>query len=194
MKRRIMLLCSTLFLVLAACSQRDYQSEIDAAISQDNVRQAKELYKAWVEAEDNPNIEREYIRFLFENKQYRDFDRVVSTYLRTYPEDTEIKNLRFDYYAKLAGDAEEQGYYGDAIHYIVNYLLSPDFRDYRRWEDRQVTILKKWYEEEEKKKDQAAMRKVIQNTINLGFENLAKSMNMEIYQEIASASSPEPNE
>lgn len=194
MKSRIILLCSSLLLLLVACSQRDYESEIKAAISEDNIREAKTLYREWVDAEKNPNIEREYIRFLFENKQYRDFDRAISSYLQTYPEDSEIKNLRFEYYAKLAADSEEQGYYGDAIHYIVNYLLSPDFRDYRRWEGRQVIILKKWYEKAEGEKDDAEMRKIVSNTVNLGFDNLAKTMNPEIYDDIAKAGESSSNE
>lgn len=185
MKSRSFLFCLTLVVLVLGCSQRDYQSEIKAAISQDNIREAKDLYKEWVDAEDNPNIEREYIRFLFENKQYRDFDRAISDYLATYPEDSEIKNLRFDYYAKLATDAEEQGYYGDALHYIVNFLLSPDFRDYRRWEDRQTAVLKKWYEEEAKKKNEDGIRKVLVNMMNLGFENMAKSLNPEVYKELS---------
>jgi hypothetical protein len=167
---------------------------VKAAINAENVREAKKLYKEWVEAENNPNIEREYIRFLFENKQYRDFDRAVTSYLQSYPEDSEIKNIRFDYYAKLAADAEEQGYYGDALHYIVNFLLSPDFRDYRRWESRQVTVLKKWYEDQEAKKDEAGMRKVLNNMVNLGFENMAKSLNPQIYEEISSAEQVEGGE
>ena len=187
MGSRIAYICCLLML-LVGCSQRDYSAEIKQLVDDNKIRNAKVLYKEWVEKERNPNIEREYIQFLFDHKQYRDFDNTAKDYLSRYPQDSEVKNLRFDYYALLAGASEREGRYGDALFYITQHLLSPDYRDYRRWESRQGTVLKKWYEYAEKDDDPAERRKVLVQMRNLGFDNLAKSLNPELYAELESAS------
>lgn len=158
--------------------------EIDKLIAQGEIAAAKQKFRDYSAAEDNPNIERAYIQFLYEHDQYIDFKNSVVTYLNKYPEDTEIKQLEFEYYAKLAADAERIGDYGTAIDYIVKKLLVPEFRDNKRWESRQTTIFRKWYEETKAKGDRVEQERIMTLMRNLGFENLARTIDPEVYDEL----------
>ncbi len=185
--RMSLLLPTVLLMLLVACSSKDPLEEVNALVASGDIVAAKKKYQELVEAENNPNIEREYIKFLYEQKQYQDFKRNVGDYLARYPEDLEIMELNFDYFAMLATDAERQGDYEAALDYIVTKLLSSDYKDFRKWETKQSTVLKKWYTEAEENEDPLAMREALIKMRNLGFENLARSLAPEIYNEIEAA-------
>ncbi|QTD47546.1 hypothetical protein [Sulfidibacter corallicola] len=96
--------------------------------------------------------------------------------MNKHPDDVEIKNLEYDHYADLAESSERTGDYPNAIQYIVQKLLSPDYRDHRRWEGRLGDILRKWYKEAEEQGDINLQKKVLTDMIALGFTNLAESL------------------
>ncbi|MDJ0836662.1 MAG: hypothetical protein QNK37_09100 [Acidobacteriota bacterium] len=158
--------------------------EINQMIADGNKVQAKQKFKELVEKEDNPNIERKYIKFLYEQAQYHDFRLSVSDYLRRNPEDGEIKELQFDFYAKLASDAERVGNYEDALDYIVAKLLDEDYKDFRKWEGKQASIFKKWYNEAKEKGDKATMKDAVLKMYNMELKNLAQSLDPELFDEV----------
>ena len=171
-------------LFLFACATADPMDEINKMIAEGKTVQAKQLFQELVAKEANPNVERQFIKFLFEQAQYHDFRREVSDYLGRFPEDGEIKELQFDFYAKLASDAERGGNYEDALDYIVTKLLDQEYQDFRKWESKQATVLKKWYNESKEKEDLASMKDAVMKMHNLGFENLATSLDVELSQEV----------
>jgi len=181
MTRNLFLL---LALVIIGCSSGDPLEEIQTLVDDGDIVGAKKMYADIVEAEDNPNIEREYIKFLYDHKQYHDFRRQSTAYLDLYPQDLEIKELHFDYYAMLATNAERQGDYEDALDYIVTRLLSSEYKDFRKWETKQSTVLKKWFTEAEEEGNQLRMREALIKMRNLGFDNLARSLAPDLYREI----------
>ena len=189
--KTIGMVTAILVFLFAACQQSDPVQEINDLVAQNKLRDAKIKYRELVEQTDNPNVWRDYIHFLYENKQYVDFDRECASYLRKYPDDVETMNLNFEYYAKLAGEAERQKDFESAMFYIVTHLLSPDFKDYRKWESRQATVLRKWFQDARDKNDITEQKKVLSEMINLKFENLAKSLAPDLYAEIASVNGGE---
>ena len=184
MRLKTFFVLSAVFLLIG-CPGPDPMIEINKHIEAGDIRQAKTKYKAYVQEADNPNIERKYISFLFEQKQYHDFKREVIGYLQRFPQDKEIQSLEFQYYAKLATDAERQKNYELALDYIVNKLLSPDFADYRKWESRQTTIFKKWFERARDENNANTQRVIIVRMSALGFDSLAQSLAPDIYADIS---------
>ncbi len=178
------LLTSLLIALLLACSGSDSMEEINALIDAGKIPQAKMKYKEMVEDSGQQSLYRQYIHFLHDQNQYLDFRREVSAYLREYPDDKELRLLQFQHYAQLATDAERQGNYALALDYIVTRLLSTDFPDYKQWENRQTTVLSKWFEAAKEKEDLNMQKEVLIQMRNLGFENLAKSVAPELYQSI----------
>lgn len=170
-----------LLLFVVSCGKEDKLAKINELIAAGETREATQIYKAWAEESKNPNIQREYIRFLFDNKQYHDFVKEVRPYLSEHREDTAIRDLQFEYYALLARDAERVGNYETALDYIVTYLLSPDFAEYRKWESRQTTILRKWFQEAVDEGDETEQKNVVSKMLVLNFENLAETLAPEIY-------------
>lgn len=173
-------------LVMFGCQSDDPIAEIDQLIAEQKYSEANKKYKEVVDAGADAATQRRYIEFLYERKLYRDFDKRIKQYLNAFPNDTEVRNFQFEYYAKLANAAEQQGNYQDAMFYIVTYLLSPDFTDYRKWEGRQTTVLRKWYQSAAEKNNEADKKKAITQMINLSFENLAKTMDPDLYQALSS--------
>ena len=173
-------------LVLLGCQSDDPVAEIDQLIAEKNYSQANLKYKELVDSGADPAIQRRYIEFLYERQLFRDFAKRIKQYLKSYPNDTEVRNLQFEYYAKLANGAEQQGNYQDAMFYIVTYLLSPDYTDYRKWETRQTTVLRKWYKAAADKNDESDKKKAITQMINLSFENLARTMDPDLYLALSS--------
>ncbi len=178
-------------LMLLGCGDGDRLAEINKLQAAGEVREAIQVYREWVESSKNPNVEREYLKFLFENKQYLDFSKDVRSYVARFPQDGEIMELQFEYYARLARDAERTEQYETAIDYIVSYLLSPDYSDYRKWESRQTTILRKWLQEAIDEGDVTEQKNVVAKMMVMNFGNLAESVAPEIYQELASQVSTE---
>ena len=171
-------------LLLFGCSGTDPQQEIADLIAANKIVEAKTKYEALVESSDNPVIERQFINFLYEHRHYRDFLTRAEGFMKRYPDDTEIKTMIFDYYGMLATDAEKRGDYADAMAYIVSKLLSPDYRDYRKWESKQTSLFNKWYESAKAKGDTNAQRDVLTRMIALGFENMAQSLDPELYESL----------
>ena len=182
--RALLLVISILF--LAACGGKDPMAEVNALIAEGKVPQANVVFKEMVEREQDPNLERKYVQFCFEHKQYRDFARAVSDYIARYPEDVELKNLQFEYYAILAQNAERTKDYAMALEYIVQKLLNVDYADHTKWEARQTTILTKWYQHEKEKDNDTGMRKALATMRNLGFGNLGKDLDPERYADLES--------
>jgi hypothetical protein len=166
--------------LLLACGSGKELEKIEQLVAAGKALEAKKLYEEYLNNNTNPNIERAYIRFLFDNKMYVDFNAVGKAFLARFPQDTDTKNLFFEYYGKLARDAERQGQYETASRLITAHLLSPDYSEWRKWESRQTTILKKWYEETAVGGQEADMRKVLVQIRALGFENLASSLAPEL--------------
>lgn len=174
-------------LILTGCQSDDPVAEIDQLIADKNYSQANQKYKELVDSgKADPAIQRRYIEFLYERKLFRDFAKRIKNYLAAFPNDTEVRNMQFEYYAKLANAAEQQGNYQDAMFYIVTHLLSPDYTDYRKWEARQTTVLRKWYQTAAEKNNEADKKKAITQMINLSFENLARTMDPDLYQALSS--------
>lgn len=163
-------------LLLQSCGGQDPMAEVNALIAEGKVPQAKIAYQKLVEKEQDPNLERKYIQFCFEHEQYRDFDRSAIDYLSRYPQDTEVKNLQFEYYAILAKNAERQKDYALALEYVVQKLLNDEYADFEKWEGRQTTLLNKWYEHEKKSNDEEGMKEALITMRNLGFDNLAMDL------------------
>lgn len=183
------MIVSLLVVMLVACGGADPMVEINKLVEKGQVPKAKVLYQEWVDREQDPNLERKFIKFCFEHEQYGDFRRQSQSYLSRYPDDKEVKNMTFEYYAKLARDAERQKLYGTALEYIVTHLLDPDYAESSRWEKRQSEILRKWYEQQE---DKDGQKKILNHMRNHGFENLAKTIDPELYSELdAEAGKPE---
>ena len=183
MKHIFAVACCVL-LALVHCSSGDPMKEINALVEAGDIPQAKSKFKQLIAENKVPGIHRQYIQFLFDQKQFLDFRREASDYLNKEPDDQEIKLLQFDYYARLATDAERQENYRQALDYIVSWLLSPDYPQYRKWESRQTTVLKKWYEQAEAKQDPILQKEVLVTMRNLGFDNLALSVAPELYKTI----------
>lgn len=171
-------------LLLLACGGEDKMVKVRELTAAGKLGDAKRLYQEHVEAEANPNIERDYIRWLYEHKQYQDFRNAIRSFLARYPNDTEVKQLRYDYYATYVSEQERAKNYGEAYEKLVKHLLDTDFQDYKKWEARQTSILRKWYQTAEEKEDESEMRMVILNMVNHGFDNLAESMNEEMYKQV----------
>lgn len=178
-------------LVVVGCKSGDPVKEIDQLIAQKKYIQAKEKFQELVDNGAGPVVERRYIEFLYERKLYRDFSKQIKHYLDEYPNDKEVRSLQFDYYARLAQDAERMGNYQDAMFYIVTHLLSPDYREYRKWESHQTTVLRKWYEDAAAKNDEGDKKKAITQMINLSFENLARTLDPDLFQSLSSQSAEE---
>lgn len=176
------MLIGLLIALLLACSREDSMKEVNALIEAGKIPQAKMKYKEVVEESGNQRVAQQYIRFLYEHEQFLDFRREAFDYLRKYSDDMEIRLLQFKYYARLASDAEKQGNYALALDYIVTRLLSPDFPDFKKWENRQTTVLSKWYNSAKEKQNLNMQKEVLVQMRNLGFENLAKSVAPELYQ------------
>ena len=170
--------------LLGACSKPDPMQEIDALVAENKIVPAKKKFKELVESESNPDLERQYIRFLWDHRQYRDFIKYAETHLRQYPDDSEIKHLEFEYYAKLAMDAERQEDFATALGYIVSKLLSPDYQNYRKWESRQTTVFKKWFNKAKESDDIVMQKKVLVQMKYLGFDNLAQSLAPDLYNDL----------
>ena len=177
-------LVGVIIVLMFACSSSDPKLEIDKLVKENKIAEAKFKYQALVEKADNPNIERQFINFLFEHNQFYDFKKVSEGFLRRFPGDEEVKQLMFSYYSRLASDAERQELYEEAMDYIVSHLLSPDFPEFRKWESRQTTIFKKWYTLMEEKGDLNGQKKVLSQMKSLGFDNLAKDLAPQLYDEI----------
>ena len=171
-------------LMMVQCSKPDPMIEINQLVEEGKTSQAKAKYKALVDKENNPNVERNYLRFLFDHKQYIDFKKESAKFLHRYPTDAEVKNLQFNYYAILATNAEQQKDFESAMDYIVTKLLSPDYADFRQWESRQSSILKKWYNHAKEKSDINEQTEVLIKMKNLGFENLARSLAPEDFEKL----------
>jgi len=185
------LLLVAVVLVVVGCNGGDPQEEIDQLIAQGDYIQAKEKFQELVDGGAGPAVERRYIEFLYERQLFRDFAKQIKHYLDEYPNDKEVRNLEFEYYARLAQDAERMGNYQDAMFYIVTHLLSPDYRDYRKWESRQTTVLRKWYEDAAANNDEANKKKAITQMINLSFENLARTLDPDLYMALSSQAAEE---
>ena len=170
--------------LMVGCSSVDPTIEIKQLAASGDVMNAKLKFKALVEKEKDPNLERQYIQFLFEHKQYSDFNRQARTFLAEYPEDKDVKNLKFEFFAKLATDAERSKNYSDANYYIVTELTNPEYAGSSRWEKRQTEILRKWYEQAKEEKDEPKQKKVLSEMKNLGFENLARNLDPEVFKTI----------
>lgn len=166
--------------LLLSCGGTKDLERIDQLVAAGKTLEAKNLYDEYLKKNPNPNVERAYIRFLFDNRMYVDFNVVAKAFLARFPQDTDTKNLFFEYYGKLARDAERLGQYETASRLITEHLLSPDYSEWRKWESRQTTILKKWYEETSARGEEADMRKVLVQIRALGFENLARSLAPEL--------------
>lgn len=170
--------------LLSACSSEDPMIEINQLVADKKTGQAKEKYKELVDQADNPNVWREYVKFLFEHNQFHDFKREAREYLAKNAQDLEIRNLQFDFYAKLATDAEKSGSYGTAMEYIHNKLLNENYKEYRKWESKQVAIFSKWFNEVKEKGEESQMDEVISKMIVFGFGNLAREKDEERYVRI----------
>jgi len=183
------MLRSFLFLLavvlLIGCAQDNTYDKIKHLERQGKALEAKPLFEQLVSEDSDIDLKRSYIQFLFDNKFYLDFRQVASAYLRDYPNDLTIKNLNFKYYAILAENSEQQGDYDQAIEYIINNLLSMDYEDRQHWELQQSNVLRKWYGEEKMKEDNLLGRKhVMSKMIALGLNNLANSLDPELYNEM----------
>jgi len=177
------LLCATL-----ACFQESFYDKVNRLKSERKFVDAKREYEAYLEKKEDLEIRRQYIQFLFDQKYYIDFNAAAQAYMREYPDDADtsaIKNLMFKYYAKLADDSERLGDYDQALVYIVNNLLSTDFEDYKSWELRQSAVLRKWYDKEQKADNLPGQKQVMTKMLGLGLSNLAKSVDTELYNELA---------
>jgi len=175
-------------LLLAACSQSDPRQELEQLKTGGQVSQIKEKYREILAAGPDRALSREFIQFLYDQKHYRDFIKEANGYLSRNPDDADIRNLRFEYYAMLAADAERQGNYAMAMEYIVAHLLSPDYADYRTWETRQVDVFKDWFAKTESEGDVYRQKEVLSRMKNLGFENLAKTLAPDLYAELEAQS------
>jgi len=166
------------------CGSENKLAKINELQAAGNLRDAAKVYKEWVDSSKNPNIERDYIKFLFDNKLFLDFSKEVRSYLERFPQDTDVKELQFEYYARLARDAERTNNYEAALDYIAANLLDQNYSEYRKWESRQTTILRKWYQEAADKGDISEQKSIVTKMISRGFDNLASSIAPEIYQEM----------
>ena len=182
MRNLFALICLGLFLI--GCTGNDPQQEIADLVAANKIVEAKTKYEELVESKDNPVVERQFINFLYEHRHYRDFLTRAEGFLRRYPEDSEIQTMIYDYYGMLATDAEKRGDYADAMSYIVAKLLSPEYRDYRKWESRQTSLFNKWYEAAKSKNDVNMQRDVLTQMIVLGFENMAQNLDPELFSTI----------
>ena len=187
---------ASLFLLLG-CATEDPMKKVNALIAEGKVAQAKVEFQKVVDAEQDSNLERKFVIFCFEHKQYRDFTRLVQSYLSRYPDDTELKNLQYEYYAILARDAEKQKNYSLALEYIVQKLLNAEFADSAKWEARQTSILTKWYDAQKEANDEEGMMSALTSMRNLGFVNLAKDLDSERFTSLEQrnaipATEPEP--
>lgn len=158
--------------------------EINKLVADGKVSKAKIKYRELVEKEQDPNLERKFILFLYKHESYRDFKRTSSEFLARYPNDKEVTNMVFEYYAMLAEAAEKDERYEDAMDYIVSKLLNPEYSEMARWEKRQTEILQKWYYQVAEKGELNSQKKVLLNMKNLGFENLGKTLDPELYKTI----------
>ncbi|MCB1052745.1 MAG: hypothetical protein KDC71_19240 [Acidobacteria bacterium] len=171
-------------LLLFNCGGGGEIDKAKALAAEGKVIDAKNLYEAHLAKDPNPNVEREFIQFLFDNKFYVDFNTRAKNFLARFPQDTVTKNLMFEYYSRLAKDAERLGNYQTAMELIAAHLLSPDYSEWRKWESRQPTILKKWYEAAAEKGVESDMKKVLVQIRALGYDNLAQTLNAELFAQI----------
>lgn len=171
-------------LLLLACGGNDPLAEVNALIAEGKVPQAKLKFQELVEKEQDPNLDRQFILFCYEHKQYRDFSRMIQDYKRRFPEDVEIKQLEFEYYAILAKNAERQKDFSGALQYVVNKLLDPDYADMAKWEGRQTDILTKWYNHGKENNDEAEMMRALVTMRNLEFTNLAMDLDKERFESL----------
>lgn len=175
------------FLLTWGCFQENFYEKIQKLKAEGQFLEAKKLYEIHLAGNQDKAIERQYIQFLFTQNFFLDFNVAAQKYLRENPDDYAIKNLMFRYYARLADDAERQGDYDQALTYIIGNLLSTDFEDYKTWELRQSTVLRKWYDSEKNKENNLLGRKLVMSKmVTLGLHNLAKSVDPELYQEMES--------
>lgn len=182
--------------ILAGCNNADPMAEINQMVADGKVAQAKLKYAELADQSGDKTTRRNYIRFLFEHKQYHDFRNEVKVYLAANPDDKEMKDLEYKHYAKLATDAERAHEYRVAMDYIMSRLLQPDNPDFLKWESRQTTVLKKWYNYGEEIDDVNIQRQAMVEMKNLGFDNLGESLNPDMYAELTeqeSAASEQAN-
>lgn len=52
------------------CGSENKLAKINELQAAGNLRDAAKVYKEWVDSSKNPNIERDYIKFLFDNKLF----------------------------------------------------------------------------------------------------------------------------
>lgn len=167
--------------LLCACSGQDPKQEIHELIAQNKIVDAKKKYEEVLAKNPDTALEREYINFLYENRHFRDFKMTADSFLIRFPQDGDIKLLVFKYYDKLAKDAERQGKYATTMQYIVNYLLDPAYPDHRKWESRQTTIFRKWFQVAVDQKEENMQRDVMNQMMVLGFDNLAKDLDPDLF-------------
>ncbi|PIE90251.1 MAG: hypothetical protein CR997_06590 [Acidobacteria bacterium] len=180
---RSWILLSLVIGMLVGCSKEDAYDKIRKLETEGKAVEAKQLFESFLAENEDKALERSYIQFLFDNKFYLDFNREANRYLLQNPNDLTIKNLNFRYYAILAENAERQGDYDQALTYIVNNLLSRDYEDHQYWELQQSNVLRKWYAQEKSKEENTIGKKyVMSQMISLGLENLAKSLDPELYE------------
>jgi len=171
--------------LLCSCSSEDPMTKVNKLINEGRIAEAKKIFKNYSDTSSDPLIKQAYIQFLYERKQYHDFRREAVTHLQAYPEDKTVKDLEFNYYAKLATDAERQQQFEMALDYIVAKLLSPDFQDYRKWERQQTVILKDWFDWAAKQENPEQKKKeVLTKMKSLGFDNLGQSLAPEMWDQI----------
>ncbi len=185
-------------ILFSACSGQDPKQEIEALIAQKKIVEAKKKYEEELEKNPNTSLEREFIQFLFDNNHYRDFKMRADQFMIRFPQDGEVKLLVFKYYDKLARDAERSGKYATTMQYIVTHLLDPEYPDHRKWESRQTTIFKKWFEVALEEKDANMQKDVLNQMMVLGFDNLAKDLDPDLYEVLkesdTSKEPPKPEE
>lgn len=172
----LMVVLTALMTGFTGCTPTDPLVEVKKLESENKIREAREVYAKYVESSGDQKISRDYIKFLLRNNQLHFFRDQVRDHLRRFPNDTEVKNLEYEHYVDLATSAEKRGDFSDAIDYITNHLLSPDFRDYKIWEGRICNILLKWYESGKKSDNQNLMKKVLLDMENLGCAPLAATL------------------
>lgn len=196
-KKRGVLLRTILSLSLLAlgflwsCSNGDQMKKIKELESAGEIQESKKLFKEYADRSGNPNVEREFIMFLYRHEQFYDFRNAVTPYLQRHADDTEIRNLRFDYFARLARDADRVGNYEDAIKYISEHLLKPEYLDAEKWESKQTVILRKWYQAEAESGDAARQTYVLKKIKELGLDNLGRSLAPERYDSLELDQEPE---
>ena len=156
--------------------------EINELVAAGKIFDAKKKFEAYADSSGSQLVERDYIQFLYDNRIYQDFKRRVDAYLTRYTDDSEFKQLRFDYYGKLASDAERREDYGMAMEYIVKQLLSPDNREQRKWETRQTTLYRKWYQQAMTKDDESLRKSLLNQMMDFGFQNLARDLDEELFR------------